>query len=183
MAVMTLTKKELATVAGYTYRRLYDIDRDLPEGKKLFVKCDDGKYDLAIFVQKWLEYNLHKDTSDATDLKTIKAKHEVVKTQKTELEVEKLRGKLIDVEDVRRLWGDVITAVTQNLIHLPSRVAPLLLMQNNTEIISEIIDEEVRRVLSDITEVPVPDYAKEDEEAASNETYTERTDRELQDTE
>lgn len=175
-----MTKKELATVAGYTYRRLYDIDRDLPKEKKLFVASEDGKYDLAIFVQHWLDYNLQKETADVNDLKMIKAKHEVVKTKKTELEVEKLRGQLIDVEDVRRLWGDVITAVTQNMVHLSSRVSPLLLMQNNTEVISEIIDEEVRRILSDITEVPVPDYAKEDEEAIGNET---NGDREPKDTE
>ena len=171
-----MTKKELASVAGYTYRRLYDIDRDLPKEKKLFVESEDekGKYYLDVFVQHWLDYNLHKEAAVFNDLKMIKAKHEAVKTQKTELEIEKLRGQLIDVEDVRRLWGDVIAAVTKNLIHLSSRVSPLLLMQNNTEIISEVIDEEVRRILNDITEVPVPDYAKEDEEAVSNETNRDR---------
>lgn len=169
-----MTKKELASVAGYTYRRLYDIDRELPKEKKLFVESDDGKYDLALFVQHWLEYNLRKEATELNDLKAIKAKHEVVKTQKMELEVEKLRGQLIDIEDVRRLWGDVITAVTQNMIHLSSRVSPLLLMQNNTEIISKIIDEEVRRILNDITEAPIPDYAKDDEEAISDGTTAER---------
>ena len=163
-----MTKKELASVAGYTYRRLYDIDRELPSDKKLFIESEGGKYDLALFVQHWLEYTLRKENSESDDLKAIKAKHEVVKTQKTELEVEKLRGQLIAVEDVRRLWGDVISAATQNMIHLPSRVAPLLIMQDNTEIISEIIDEEVRRILKDITEAPVPDYAKESEEAETN---------------
>lgn len=163
-----MTKKELASVAGYTYRRLYDIDRELPKEKKLFIESEDGKYDLALFVQHWLEYNLQKNTEEEDDLKTIKAKHEVVKTQKTKLEVEKLRGQLIDVEDVRKLWGDVITTVTQNMIHLSSRVSPLLLMQGNTEVIGEIIDEEVRRILNDMTEVPIPDYAKEDEEAQSD---------------
>ena len=27
---ITLTKKQLASVAGYTYRRLYDINKELP---------------------------------------------------------------------------------------------------------------------------------------------------------
>lgn len=48
-------------------------------------------------------------------------KHEVVKTQKTELEVARMRGQLIDVTDVRRLWGDIANTVMQNLIHLPSK--------------------------------------------------------------
>ena len=35
---VSMTKKELATIAGYTYRRLYDIDRDLPEGRNYLLQ-------------------------------------------------------------------------------------------------------------------------------------------------
>lgn len=157
---ISLTKKELATVAGYTYRRLYDIDRDLPEGKKLFVKSEDGKYDLAIFVQKWVEYNVANEVSDDwQDLDLVKAKHEVVKTQKTELEVARMRGQLIDVTDVRRLWGDIANTVMQNLIHLPSKIAPMVQMMDNVELIASIIDEEIRKILEEIAEMPLPEYA------------------------
>ena len=157
---ISLIKKELATVAGYTYRRLYDIDRDLPEGKKLFVKSEDGKYDLAIFVQKWVEYNVANEVSDDwQDLDLVKAKHEVVKTQKTELEVARMRGQLIDVTDVRRLWGDIANTVMQNLIHLPSKIAPMVQMMDNVELIASIIDEESRKILEEIAETPLPEYA------------------------
>lgn len=161
----TMTKKELASIAGYTYRRLYDIDRDLPDGKKLFVKSEDGKYDLAIFVQKWVDYNVASEVSDDwQDLDLVKAKHEVVKTQKTELEVAKMRGQLIDVQDVRRLWGDIVNTVMQNMIHLPSKIAPMVLMMDNVEIVSNIIDEEIRKILTAIAETPLPDYAADETE-------------------
>ena len=163
---VTMTKKELATIAGYTYRRLYDIDRDLPDGKKLFVKCEDGKYDLAIFVQKWVEYNVNNEVSDEwQDLDLVKAKHEVVKTQKTELEVARMRGQLIDVQDVRRLWGDIANTVMQNLIHLPSKVAPMVQMMDNVEVIASIMDEEIRKILEEIAETPLPDYAAAEEDS------------------
>ena len=158
-----LTKKELASIAGYTYRRLYDIDRDLPEGKKLFVQGEGGKYDLAIFVQKWVEYNVANEVSDDwQDLELVKAKHEVVKTQKTELEVARMRGQLIDVQDARRLWGDIANTVTQNLIHLPSKLAPMLLMMDNVDLIRSIIDEEIRKILTEIADTPLPEYASTD---------------------
>ena len=167
---VTMTKKELATVAGYTYRRLYDIDRDLPEGKKLFVKSEDGKYDLAIFVQKWVEYNVNNEVSDEwADLDLVKAKHEVVKTQKTELEVARMRGQLIDVQDVRKLWGDIANTVMQNMIHLPSKIAPLVLMMDNVEVIAGIMDEEIRKILNEIAETPLPDYAAGDSEDSEGE--------------
>lgn len=156
-------------MAGYTYRRLYDIDRELPENKKLFVPGEGGKYDLALFVQHWVEYNVSNEIEDVDDLDTVKARHEVIKTQKTELEVAKMRGQLIDVQDVRRLWGDLAHTVMQNLIHLPSKVAPILRMQDNTDYISGILDTEIRRILENITEAPMPDYALTDEGTEENE--------------
>ena len=161
-----MTKKKLATIAGYTYRRLYDIDRDLPEGKKLFVKGEDGKYDLAIFVQKWVEYNIASEAPDDwEDLDAVKAKHEIVKTQKTELEVARMRGQMIDVNDVRKLWGDIANTVKQNFIHLPSKLAPMLQMMDNVELIASIINEEIRKILNEIADTPLPDYAEEGEES------------------
>lgn len=166
-----MTKKELATVAGYTYRRLYDIDRDLPKEKKLFVESEDGKYDLALFVQRWVEYNVHQETAGngVEDLDTVKARHEVIKAEKTQLEVDKMRGQLIDVQDVRKLWGDIANTVTQNLIHLPSKVAPMVRMMDNTEMIASIIDAEVRKVLNEVAETPLPEYATGEDTSESEE--------------
>lgn len=159
MMGVTMTKKELATIAGYTYRRLYDIDRDLPDGKKLFVTGEDGKYDLAIFVQKWVEYNVANESNGADyDLDTVKAKHEIIKAEKTQLEVDRMRGQLIDVQDIHRLWGDIANTIKKNLLHLPSKVAPQVIMMDNVEIIASIIDEEIRKILNDIADTPLPEY-------------------------
>lgn len=161
----SMTKKELATVAGYTYRRVYDIDRDLPQDKKLFVEGENGKYDLAVFVQRWVAYNVDNEMPETADLETVKARHEVVKTQKTELEVARMRGQLIDVQDAKRLWGDIANTVMQNLIHVPSKVAPMLRMMDNVEIITEIISAEIRKALEAVAETPLPTYASEESES------------------
>lgn len=162
---ISLTKKELATAAGYTYRRLYDIDRDLPDNKKLFVASEDDekKFDLAFFIQRWVAYNVSK-APDLDDLDAVKARHEVVKIEKTELEVARMRGHLVDVQDVRRLWGDIANSVMQNMIHLPSRVAPMLRMLDNQERIASIIDAEIRKALNVLAETPLPDYAADNGE-------------------
>lgn len=163
MTAMEMTKKELATIAGYTYRRLYDIDRDLPADKKLFVASEGGnKYDLALFVQRWVEYNVNHETDGIEDLDVVKARHEAVKIEKTELEVARMRGQLIDVQDVKRLWGDIANTVMQNMLHLASKVAPMLRMMDNTEMIANIIDTEMRKSLNDIANTPLPVYAADD---------------------
>ena len=93
-----MTKKDLASLTGYTYRRIYDIDRDLPPDKKLFVAGDGGKYDAAIFVQRWVDFKVNRETEDIEDLDVVKARHEAVKIEKTELEVARMRGALIKTE-------------------------------------------------------------------------------------
>lgn len=158
-----LTKKELATIAGYTYRRLHDIDMGLPDGKKLFVKGEGGKYDLAIFVQRWVQYNVDHEAGDDQSLDEAKTRHEIVKTRKTELEVARLEGRLVDVQDIRRLWGSVANTVMQNMLRLPSKIAPRLVMIKDAEIIAGIIDTEVRDVLTSISETPLPVEAVTDE--------------------
>lgn len=154
-----LTKKELASVAGYTYRRLYDIDRDLPNEDKLFVPGESGKYDLALFVQRWVAYSLGVQQGKDQSLDEVKAIHELVKTRKTELEVARMEGQLVDVQDVRRLWADIANSVMQNLIRIPSKVAPLLTMMDNVQAISGILDTEIREALEQVAETPLPDYA------------------------
>lgn len=166
---MEMTMKELANIAGYTYRRLYDINRDLPPDKKIFVAGEGGKYDLSIFVQRWVDYNVNREADGIEDLDVVKARHEAVKIEKTELEVQKMRGVLIDVQDVKRLWGDVANTVMQNMIHVASKVAPMLRMMDNTEAIANIIDTEVRKTLTDISNTPLPSYAAEESEDGEEE--------------
>lgn len=164
-AMISLTKKDLAAIAGYSDRRLRDIDAGLAQQDKLFVKSEDGKYDLALFVQRWVAYRLNAERGDEESLEDVKAVHEKVKTQKTELEVARMRGELVAVQDVRRLWGDVANTVMQAFTALPSRIAPQILMMTNTEAIAAAIDAEVRAVLTQIAETPVPDYAMREADA------------------
>lgn len=165
---LSLTKKELATIAGYTYRRLHDIDMGLPENGKLFVKGEGGKYDLALFVQRWVQYNLDNENAGDQTLDEVKAKHEIVKTRKTELEVARLEGKLVDVQEIRRLWGGVANTVMQNMIRLPSKVAPRLVMMKDVEMIGQIIDAEIRDVLTQIADTPLPEEAATETDAGED---------------
>ncbi|MGN0996541.1 MAG: hypothetical protein ACI4PG_06510 [Candidatus Ventricola sp.] len=161
---MGYTKKELATVAGYTYRRLHDIDMGLPEGEKLFVQSEDGKYDLALFVQRWVKYNVGQEQGTDRTLDEVKADHEIVKMRKTELEVARMEGALVDVGEIRRLWASIAGTVTQNLLRLPSSVAPRLTMQKSPDVITAILDDEIRAALVTIADTPLPGNVQDAQE-------------------
>ena len=47
--------KELALLVKLSPRRLYQINEELEPDKKLFVREDGTKADLATFVQRWVE--------------------------------------------------------------------------------------------------------------------------------
>lgn len=170
----TATKVQISAISGYSDKQLNRIDKSLPEDGKLFVKSKDGKYDLAIFVQRWVKYRIEREYSDDyTDLDLVKAKHEVVKTKKTELEVARLKGQLIDVQDVKQIWGDVLTPIVQNITNLPKKLAPLTASMDNAEIIASIWDEEIRKIFEDAAEAPLPDYAQAVEDGESEDEDTE----------
>ena len=161
------TKKELANIAGYTYQRLYVIDRDMPEDKKLFVPTgkEGKKYDLSLFVQRWAEYNRERGEDDDADLTKVKTQHEKVKKQKTELEVARMKGEFVDVEEVYRAWADVAATVRNRFVTMAAKLAPALVSIDSADRIEEIIDRDVRDALKLIASAPMPTGETEPERA------------------
>jgi len=109
-------------------------------------------------VQRWVEYNVEKNSVDAGDLDAVKAAHESVKMRKTQLEVDRMEGMLVDVQEVRRLWGDIANTIMQGMLHLPSTLAPMVRGMENVEVIGSVIDAEIRKVLEELADAPLPQY-------------------------
>ena len=159
---MDMTKQALAELTGMTYRQIFNINKKLvqeDESKALFVKGEDAKKcDLAIFVQRWVDYNVERVSASADDLDAVKAAHESVKMRKTQLEVDRMEGSLVDVQEVRKIWGDIANTIMQSMIHLPSTLAPMVRGMDNVEVINNVIDTEIRKVLEGLSDTPLPAY-------------------------
>jgi phage terminase Nu1 subunit (DNA packaging protein) len=157
-----LTQKELAELVGRTDRQIRNINGIADPDEKLLVKAENGKYDACVFVQRWCEMQVKKMTDGADDLDAVKARHEIVKTEKTQLEVARMRGELLDYRDVRKAWGDIANSVMNALLNIPGQVAPMIRGMESVEMISGILDGEIRRALENIADSPIPSYANED---------------------
>lgn len=164
--MIALTKKELAAVAGYSYRRLFDIDAALPKEKKLFVRSesDEKKYDLAVFVQRWVAYNSEISEEESEELSSIKARHEAVKMEKTKIEVSRLKGEYVSISELAPLWTQIAAQVNERFNALPSKVAPSLVMIGDPDIIEEMIEREVRDAQSLLSNMPRPEAGEAEEE-------------------
>ena len=171
-ARMAMTAKELATVAGYSYRQLHNIDMDLQEGgaEGLFRRsaADRDKYDLPFFVQKWVAYQTESAEEENLELSQIKAQHEKVKKDKTTLEVARMKGELVEVQALVEVWSNVAAAVRGRLVNLARKVAPALVMVENPETIEGIIDREIRDAMRLMVSTPLPGESLGEEKDGSD---------------
>lgn len=161
-----MTQKQLGELVNLTDRQLRNIDKEHADDP-ILVKGENGKYDATEFVRRWVEIKLEKATGGDTNLDAARAEHEVIKTEKTRLEVERMRGNMVDVQDVKLLWADIAKTVMQSLLHIPATVAPMVRGLESTEVIHGIIDAEIRRALNEIADTPLPSYAAADDEEES----------------
>ena len=158
---ITMKQKELAELVGLTDRHIRRIDNGMEPGEKLLVKAEDGKFDAAMFVQRYLAMKIKEVTDGMEDLDAVKARHEIVKTEKTQLEVAKMRGELLDYRDVRKAWGDIANSVMNAMMNIPGQIAPVIRGMESVEMIAGILDGEIRRALENLSDTPIPSYAVE----------------------
>ena len=156
---ITMKQAQLAELVGLSDRHLRRIDKGLEPEEKLLVKAEDGQFDAATFVQRYLAMKIREVTDGMEDLDAVKARHEIVKTEKTQLEVMKMRGELLDYRDVRKAWGDIANSVMQAMMNIPGQVAPVIRGMESVEMIAGILDGEIRRALDNLSDTPIPNYA------------------------
>lgn len=167
---IALTKRELANIAGYTYQRLHQINRDLPPEKQLFVQSGDGKkYDLAMFVQRWVDYNTGRAETESEELSVVKARHEAIKMEKTGLEVARMKGEYVSIEVLAPIWTHIAATVAERFNSLPQKIAPSLVMIGDPEIIAEKIEREIRDAQSLLARMPLPSAERGTEDAEDSE--------------
>lgn len=155
---MEYTQSMLADLAGYSVRRLQQIDKQLPAEEKLFVLKKQGGYDGRIFVENWVKYQLSKELPDdkRLDLEQVKAQHELLKMDKTRIEIRERMGELVNASDVLMVWSEIVTAFRNGLLHIGSTLAPRLAGVKKPEIIKTMIEESIRSKLKEIVECKLP---------------------------
>lgn len=155
---IAFSRKELAEIVGYSYHGLYNIDKALPKDRKLFVEAEgEGrKCDLAIFVQRWIQYKVEYEVGDETTLEDEKARHEKLKADKTEIELGRMKGEYVSITEVEKLWMDVTGIVVNRLVNLPKRLATQLIMIDNADAAEEILERDLRSALDMISNTPLP---------------------------
>ncbi len=156
--------EELAQLVDKSERRIRQIDSGLDEKEKLLKKGEGGKYDLFFFVKQWTEYNIKlKVGGKQLNLDDIKAQHEQLKMEVTQIELGKMRGDICSTEDVFKIWAELAKNVAGKLLGIPSALAPRITGLDNTEVVEAAIEKEIRESLREISRTPMPKGLIKDE--------------------
>lgn len=137
-------------------------------------KSDNGRYALVPAVQGYLRFlrsrAINGDVASAGGDGDYKARLTRARAEIAEMEAERVRGSLVAVDDVTRVWGEAATNLRARMLALPHKVAPMIAVETDITTCHQVIETEVHGVLSELANVvvrssgPVSDAASEDAE-------------------
>ena len=140
---MTLVKsKELAGILGVTQRRVNQLAKD-----KVFER-NGGCFDLAQSVQAYVTYT----AAENDELRQEKTLHERAKRRKAEFELARLENRLHDAADVEQCLIGMLVTFRNRILSIPQKLAPQLLGLKNISEIYDLINEELRNALQELSE-------------------------------
>jgi hypothetical protein len=167
----TVTTRQLAAILGISIQRINELGRK----GKIHRRADSG-WDL-VEVNTNLRENLDKrqalrslgqtvqsedpaapseqdysGPSKPLNLMQAQLKHELAKASKTEFEVAKMRGILIDAEEAATEWQRQILAARKHALQLPGKLAPKVAVESDVLICQHLIEREIRAMLSELSE-------------------------------
>lgn len=149
-------QKELAQILGLTTRQIRNLEA---AGMPHRAEGNTKWYPLPDTVIWYTERKVESALTEAqrTDYEEARAREMAARAEKAELEVAKMRGELIHVDDLERLLSAPLAQMRARLLALPGRIASALPMPPVDAL--EIIEPIVHEFMAELSE----DDADEDE--------------------
>lgn len=144
----TVTTAEISEIFGISTRRVQQLAKD-----GVFVRVGHGQFDLPASVNSFIEYRLD-DTKDegVLDKSTEEAMWTRARRQKTELELQIMRGDLHRSEDVRRVMNDMLGAFRARILSIPSKFSPQLVGLTEIPPIKMVLKQAVHEALEELSD-------------------------------
>lgn len=89
-----------------------------------------------------------------------------------ELELERIKGSLVQAHLVVNAWTDTLASMRAKLISLPSKAAPIVAAEDQAGVCQRVLDDLVREALEELSNYK-PEVAPGESNSASEETKEE----------
>lgn len=164
MSSVTVSAQRMGDILGVGDRMV----RYLAE-EGVLKRNSHGKYLLVASVKNYiLTLKISKPTAAETEKsegplswEDEKAKHEKLKRQITDLKLQVLKGHLHKSEDVERVVNDMLAKFKSKMEAMPAKLARKLEKKSKTQIL-EILQNEIRSALEELSEYNPSDYYSDD---------------------
>lgn len=141
---------ELSEILGVTPRRIQQLTND-----KALVRVERGQFDLTRSIKKYIEYEVEKRAPKVDDEKIDPQVEAALWTkarkEKTELEVQIIKGELHRSRDVERIMNESLQAIRAGLLSLPSKMAPQLVAIEDIPFIKDILTTEIKSFMEAVS--------------------------------
>lgn len=159
LANLEIGTSEFAKLVGKTPQWIRQLTRD-----GVLTQCGRGKYNMAENILAYIEHvSGGKEEIGKPRYVDAKTEHEILKKEKTELQLQQLRGQLHSTEDVRLVMGDMILSAKSKLLTLPARIAGNL-EGESTKTIEQTLRAEIEDALTVLVDYSPQMFVKESSE-------------------
>jgi phage terminase Nu1 subunit (DNA packaging protein) len=142
---MFVNAKTMAKIMDLSERRINQLVSD-----GVIVKESDGQYNV---MQVIIDYYKNKSGVEAgINYDQEHALHEKAKREKAEMINAKLKGQLHDAKDVEQVMTNMLVTFRSKMLGLPYKLAPKLVRQKSVNIISSVLDKEIKDALLELSE-------------------------------
>lgn len=148
---VTISGTQLAVMLGITDRQVRNL-----EAEGVVIKQDRGKYVMLDSIKgyiAWLKTSKDLEKKEPNyDLEAVRAKHESLKIQKTEIDLKVIKGQLHAANDVEHVMMNMLAFFKAKILAMPSKLAPTLTLMTSTQDISDRIEDECMLALNELAD-------------------------------
>jgi len=114
-------------------------------------KSARGRYELVSAVQGYIRYLRDRSIeAGIISIDVARQRKTAAEAELAEIELAKARAAVVRIEDVARQWESILGGVRTRFLALPTKLAPLVAVENKQKIVEEIISDGVYTALGQL---------------------------------
>ena len=150
---MDVNQKELAAILGITDRRVRQLKNEFGLfSKGLSSEKKQKNYVLEKCVPEYINYKLEAEVQQGTGYNKEKEQAEQIKKKISILKLRKLKRELHEADDVEEFLTDMLVNFKNRLLSVPQKVAPLIVSEDDVNVILDILEREIFQTLEELSE-------------------------------
>ena len=141
-----VNKQRLQAILGKDHKTILKWQKEGMPVQREGERGQSNDYDTG----KVIDWLVKRASETATALEIARVRHTNAQAEKTELEVEVLKGNLIPLETMKIEWGDVVGAFRAKMLAMPSNLGHRLAALREPRKIEKALKESIYEALAEL---------------------------------